>query len=159
MEQFSPQIGFAFAVQILGSSSRIMTSEGIFQEASGLNVEMKLEDITEGSENRFIHKVPSRISNDNNLVLKRGLIVASSDFGDWCQSHFSGGLDAASNSNEIKTKDIIVHLLDTNKQQPIMSWAFVRAYPVKWEISSLNAEENSYVIESLSLTYAYFSVL
>ena len=159
MDPFYPPLGFTFAVQILGNSSSATSQSAAFQEVSGLNAEMKTENIVEGGENRFSHKVPSRINNDGNLVLKRGLIVASSDFGDWCRDHFSQGLNAVSKSKKIAVKDIIVHLLDGSTQKPIMSWAFARAYPVKWEMSNLNAKENSYVVESLSMAYAYVLVL
>lgn len=99
MDPFYPPLGFTFAVQILGNSSIATSLAAAFQEVSGLNAEMKTENIVEGGENRYSHKVPSRINNDGTLVLKRGLIVASSDFGDWCRDHFSQGLNAVSKTD------------------------------------------------------------
>ena len=46
---------------------------------------------------------------------------------------------------------------DLNKTTPLMSWHFVDAYPVSWEVSGLNAEESSIVVESLILAYSYFN--
>jgi phage tail-like protein len=154
-----PPVGFSFAVQILGDSSSATSIEAGFQEVSGISAEMKTDPIPEGGENRFVHKVPARISNDSNVVLKRGLIPASSAFGDWCRSHFSQGLNAVTKQKKIMPKDIIVHLLDVDTQEPIMSWAFARTFPVKWEISTLNAKDNSIVVESLTMAYAYVVVL
>lgn len=153
-----PPVGYVFIVQILGSSSSDPSSiEAGFQEVSGITAEMSTEKITEGGENRFVHTVPSRINNSD-LVLKRGLIVSSSEFGKWCREHFKQGLNTVKEKNRIDVKDLIVHLLDVDTKKPIMSWAFAGAYPIKWEISGLNAKQSEIVVESLTLTYRYFSV-
>lgn len=158
MTQFFPPASFFFSVEILGNSASSAMIEAGFQEVSGISTEMTTDSITEGGENRFIHKVPARMNSSNNLVLKRGLIASSSVFGDWCRSHLAQGLNAVTKSKKIEPKNIIVHLLDTSTQKPLISWAFARAYPVKWEISTLNAKENNMTVETLTLTYAYFQV-
>lgn len=158
MKRFFPPASFLFSVEILGNSASSAMIEAGFQEVSGISTEMSTDTINEGGENRFSHKVPARISNNSNLVLKRGLVAPSSIFGDWCRSHLSQGLNAVSKRKKIEPKNIIVHLLDAETQKPLMSWAFARAYPVKWEISNLNAKESNMVVETLTLTYAYFQV-
>lgn len=151
-----PLAGFSFSVEILGDSSSGGASiEAGFQEVSGIQFDMGADKITEGGENRFAHKVPGRISNDNNLVLKRGLIVSSSGFGRWFRRHFSQGLNVVTESSKIAPQDIIVHLLDANTQMPLISWAFARTFPVKWEISGLSAKDSQIVVENLTLAYAY----
>jgi phage tail-like protein len=145
--------GFLFSVEILGEPSANKSAiEAGFQEVGGINATMGFDKIAEGGENRFAHKVPTRVAYDTNLELKRGLIVAPSPFGDWCREHFSYGL----NNHVIKPKNIIVHLLD-EKQNPLMSWAFARAYPVKWEVAGLNARQSEIVVESIALAYQYFA--
>jgi phage tail-like protein len=145
--------GFLFSVEILGEPSANKNAiEAGFQEVSGINATMGFDKIAEGGENRFVHKVPTRVAYDSNLELKRGLIVAASPFGDWCRAHFSYGV----NNGIIRPKNIIVHLLD-EKQNPLMSWAFARAYPVKWEAAGLNARQSEIVVESIALTYQYFT--
>jgi phage tail-like protein len=161
MTQTSPAAilpyGFMFSVQILDKPMANLTGiEAGFQEVSGIVANMKFDSITEGGENRFIHKVPARVSFDSNLELKRGLIVASSPFGNWCRDHLSSGLNALGQRRKIKTEDIIVHLLNTDSK-PIMSWQFVRAYPVKWEVTGLNAKQSEIAVESISLAYQYFT--
>jgi phage tail-like protein len=161
MPQISPAAilpyGFLFSVEILGNPLVNFTGiEAGFQEVSGINASMKFDSITEGGENRFVHKVPARTSFDSNLELKRGLIVASSPFGDWCRTHLSSGLNAMGPGKKIKTEDIIVHLLNSY-QVPLMSWQFVRAYPVKWEVNGLNAKQSEIAAESISLAYQYFT--
>ena len=160
MPNLVPLAGFSFSVEILGdSSSGVSSIEAGFQEVTGIQFEMNTDKITEGGENRFVHKVPGRINNDNNLVLKRGLIVASSGFGNWFRRHFSQGLNIINESTKITPQDIIVHLLDANSQTPLISWAFARAFPVKWEISGLNAKDSQIVVENLTLSYAYFFIV
>ena len=49
---------------------------------------------------------------------------------------------------------IVVSLL--NKEgKPVKSWKFIDVYPVKIQISDLNAKENSLVIETLEMVYKY----
>lgn len=157
MEDAVPPTGFVFTVQVLkASNSGPDAPEASFQEVSGISTEISTEKIVEGGENRFAHKVPGRIRNDNNLVLKLGLITTPSEFGKWCTNHFSQDLNTADNQNKIEVKDLVVHLFDMVSEKPIKSWAFSRAYPVKWEIANLNAAQNEIVVESLTLVYAYF---
>jgi phage tail-like protein len=149
--------GFIFSVEILGKPLVNFTGiEAGFQEVSGIVASIKIDSITEGGENRFAHKVPARVSYAGNLELKRGLIVASSPFGNWCSDLLSRGLNALGKT--IKTHDIIVHLLD-NDQVPVMSWQFVGAYPVKWEVTSLNAKQDEIAVESISLAYQYYTTV
>ncbi|MEZ4858757.1 MAG: phage tail protein [Flavobacteriaceae bacterium] len=35
----------------------------------------------------------------------------------------------------------------------------VHAYPVKWNVSDLNAEENKIAIETIELAYNYFTLV
>lgn len=150
-------VGFLFSVDILGKPSANKTAiEAGFQEVNGINVSMNFDKITEGGENRFVHKVPGRISYESNLELKRGLIVASSPFGNWCRENLANGLNTVTAFKKIQTQNIIVHLLDSD-QNPVMSWAFVRAYPVKWEVTGLQARQSEIAVESISLAYLYFS--
>ncbi len=149
-----PPLGYYFSVEILGTQTSYV--EAGFQEAKGLSAEMETEMIYEGGESRFAHKVPKAVKYSNNLELRRGLITAQSLFGDWCLEHLATGLNG-----KIVVKDLIVHLLDlgTAGGKPIMSWALARAYPVKWEIGQLDARKSEIVVETLVITYAYFTVL
>ncbi len=42
---------------------------------------------------------------------------------------------------------------------PIQGWSFIQAYPVKWDISGINAQDNSIVVDSVELSYQYFKRL
>jgi len=51
-------------------------NEGSFQEVSGLNVKLGTEEVPEGGENRYVHRLPT-VPKYENLVLKRGLLKGS----------------------------------------------------------------------------------
>lgn len=143
MADYYPPLGFHFKVEFTGFSG-----EFEFQSVSGLTVDIETEEIAEGGENRFKHKIPVRTKYPN-LVLKRGLLV-NSEIISWCKS--------AVEDFDFLPIDIVVKLLN-EKHEPLLTWNVVHAYPVKWSISDFNAEENKLVIETLELNYNYFNVI
>jgi phage tail-like protein len=155
-----PPVGFHFAVsfQLLQSPLEGITNfvdggqdisrEFRFQEVSGLEVELEMESIVEGGQNRFTWQLPKR-TRYSDLTLKRGMVVGS-DIVKWCR-------DALENFN-FKPANIQVSLLN-EKHEPIQSWFVINAIPKKWSVSGFNAQENSIVIESLTLNYQYFNVI
>jgi len=46
----------------------------------------------------------------------------------------------------------VVSLLE-KEGKPIYTWSCANAYPVKWEVESLDSEKNSVLIESLEMAY------
>ena len=150
---YIPPVGFYYSVQILGKNDRpFPPADAGFQEVSGISATLETEQIKEGGQNRFVHQVPGRASYDN-LVLKRGLMVRSSSLGEWCLSIFKQNLN-----KKIEPKTIKVSLLDANTdgKGAIMTWVFTNAYPIKWEVSSLDAQKSEIVVESITFVYSYF---
>ena len=143
MSTYYPPVGFHFSVDFL----EIAESENRFQSVSGLSVERETEEIAEGGENRFKYKLPVRTKFPN-LVLKRGFLV-DSEIIKWCKDAMFGF--------DIQPVDLIIKLLNED-HEPLFTWRVQRAWPVKWEIDSLNAEENKIVIETLELTYQGFEI-
>ena len=143
MSNYYPPVGFHFLVEFANHGDECQ-----FQSVSGLSVDLETEEIKEGGENRFTHKLPVRAQYPN-LILKRGLLV-NSGLLNWCS-------DAIENF-KIEPTNVIIKLLN-EKSEPLMSWNVVQAWPVKWAISDFNAEENRLVIETLELTYSYFKTL
>jgi phage tail-like protein len=118
-----------------------------FQTASGLNVEYDTEEFKEGGENRFTHKLPVR-TKYSDLVLKRGMLTGS-EVMRWFLDAFRERIFQPSDINVI---------LMNEQSEPLRTWSVTHAVPKKWAISDLNANENSVVVETLELTYRYFSV-
>jgi phage tail-like protein len=119
-----------------------------FQEVSGLEVEMEMESMVEGGQNRFTWQLPVR-ARYADLTLKRGLITGSGIIY-WCR-------DALENMN-FQPVNISISLLN-EQHSPLQSWYVINAIPKKWSVSDFNAEENSIVIESLTLSYQYFNII
>jgi phage tail-like protein len=49
----------------------------------------------------------------------------------------------------------MVKLLDQD-HEPMVTWNFIKAWPVKWVISDFKATENAIAIETIELAYQYF---
>lgn len=145
MAVYYPPVGFHFKVEVQGLPPS--DADTRFSEVSGLSVEMGVEEIAEGGENRFTQKYPLR-AKFADLVLKRGLL-RDSQIREWirqCVEDF-----------RIEPKTVVISLLD-EAHQPLLSWNVVGAYPTRWSVSDLNASNNAIVVESMQLAYQYFTV-
>ncbi len=144
MASYYPPVGFHFSVHF--KFLKPDTNDARFQEVSGLNTELGTEEINEGGENRFSHRLPTR-GKFSNLILKRGLLT-NSELISWCK-------DAIENF-EFKPTTVDVTLLNEEHKPVGDSFSFINAWPVKWSISDFKAQENSIVVETLELCYSYF---
>lgn len=142
MRNYYPPLGFHFKVEFANH-----IGEYEFQSVSGLNVEFETEQVAEGGENRFKHKLPVSTRYPN-LVLKRGIRVDSS-LTKWCRE--------ALEDFDIKPTNITISLLN-EEHEPLMTWNVVHAYPIKWSVSEFNAEKSQLAIESIELAYNYFNI-
>lgn len=139
-----PPVGFHFRVDFVGLASGTVDSR--FQEVSGLAAELTVEELAEGGENRFAHRLPGR-AKYGNLVLRRGMLTDSALRG-WCEDailHF-----------QFQPVTVNVTLLN-EEHEPLAAWRFERAWPVKWALSDFKAQENAIVVETLELAYSYFT--
>lgn len=137
---FYYKVEFDFAVSDAGDDAR-------FQTVSGLSVEYDYESFKEGGENRFEHKLPVRTKYAD-MVLKRGMLTNSKVI-KWFLAAFR--------DREFTPSDINVILM-SEKGDPLRTWNVTHAIPKKWSISDLNANESSVVIETMELTYRYFTI-
>ena len=142
---FYPPPAFCFDLSFDGSSV-----DASFQEISGLKVEWTSEEVAEGGQNRFVHKLPLRVRHSN-LVLKRGVARRQSALAAWLKTSFQGSFVA----QPAQAKNVIVKLLDGGKR-PLVKWTLTGAYPVSWDHSPLNSTESSLLIETIELSCRYF---
>ncbi len=141
---YYPPVGFHFKVEFVGIGN---DNDIRFQSVSGLAIEYDTESFKEGGENRFEHKLPLRTKYAD-LSLKRGMLTDSKVI-EWCMKAFV--------NREFKPVQVNVILLN-EKHEPLKRWEVIDAWPKKWSVSDLNAQENSVVIETLDLAYKYFNV-
>src|SRR5687768_14592238 len=141
-----PPVGFHFLVTF--ELTPQVSDDSRFQEVNGLEVEMEMESFTEGGQNRFTWQLPKR-TRYSDITFKRGLFIGSPII-TWCKNALENFLFAPAN--------VTVALLN-EQHEPIMSWYIVSAIPKKWSVSGFNAQENSIVVESITLSYKYFNVI
>ena len=144
---YYPPVGFHFRVEFIGIGN---DNDTRFQSVSGLNMEYDIETFKEGGENRFEHKLPGR-TKFADLSLKRGMLKDSKVI-EWL-------LGILRDRDFINNKPAIIHVsLLNEKHEPLRTWEFIDAWPKKWSVSDLNAQENSIVVETLDLAYKYFKM-
>lgn len=126
-----------FAIGKAGDDAR-------FQTVSGLSVEYDYESFKEGGENRFEHKLPVR-SKYADTVLKRGML----DVIKWCLAAFRDR-----DFRGIRSQ----RHLDERARRSAAHVERGARYPQKWLVSDFYANESSIVIETMELTYRYFTI-
>jgi phage tail-like protein len=144
MESYYPPLGYSYRVEFSISSNRYDVS---FQSVSGLSVEYDFESYKEGGENRFEHKLPVR-TKYSDLVLRRGMLT-DSDVINWFKAAFQ--------NREFQPADVTISLLN-EKLEILRTWVIVQAIPKKWQISDFSSTDSAIVVETIELTYRYFTV-
>jgi phage tail-like protein len=120
-----------------------------FQEVSGISVNIEYEPVAEGGEN-FFYYLPKQ-PKYSNLILKRGIAGASSPLVDWCSSILGPDF-----SKPIKPRDLQVFLLNEEGDFGKV-WNIFNALPVQWKIDPFNSIKNNVAIETIELSYQYFT--
>ena len=138
---YTPPTAFYFSVKFTGFDDM----DSSFQEVSGLKVTIDTEPKKEGGDNNFVHHLPMQPKYEN-LVLKRCLLY-NSKLDKWCR-------DAIENF-KFDPKDIKLALLGANGGT-LASWTITQAFPISWELGTLNSTSNQLAIETLTLKYKLF---
>jgi len=152
-ETYYPPPAFFFAVHLVGPMGAqnlvpVHGADASFSEVTGLQSEFATEEVREGGQNRYVHKLPTAPKYPN-LVLKRGVVVKGSDIADWVKDTLESGLQVP-----IRPQNVQVSLLDRSSY-PVVVWWFSNAWPVKWETGPLNSTDNKILIETLEISYNY----
>jgi phage tail-like protein len=135
-----PVLGFNFRVEING------VFEAGFNEVTGLQAEIEVQEYREGGVNDFIHKFAGPTRFPANLVLKNG-ITDSTKLWSWYQDVMRG---------KFTRKSLDIVLLDAAGDEK-RRWKFKNAYPVKWNGPGLKATASEVALESLELAHEGFS--
>jgi len=138
---YAPPTAFYFSVKFDGLNDM----DSSFQEVSGLKVTIGTIEKKEGGDNNFVYYLPTPPKYEN-LVLKRCLLD-NSNLDKWCR-------DAIENF-KFDPKDLKLALLGADGSI-LASWSIVGAFPISWELSTLNSTSNQLAIESLTLKYRLF---
>jgi phage tail-like protein len=146
--ELSNILGFRFGVFFFAGGLIPNPLDIRFQRVSGLSAEVRTTTVTEGGQNLYTHRLPDRIDYQN-LVLERGMVVGSP---------LNVEFNVVMSLFEFHPSNVIVTLFDEEKK-PVSGWLFIKAYPVKWSTSDLDAKENSILIDTLELAYTRMQIL
>ena len=139
----TPQVGFHFLV--LFEIFPQFPQDVMFQEVSGLSVEVEMESRVEGGEHRFVHQLPVR-TKYGDVTLKRGKILGSGVL-HWYKK--------ATEDFQFSPSNVLISLMNAD-HVPLYNWYLINAIPKKLDVSSFNAQTSELVIETMVLQYQYF---
>lgn len=131
---------FCFHVQLPG-----IGGEAFFKSVSGLRFETEVVPVREGGQNATTYQLVGA-TKWSNIVLKQGFTKDSNVNGllKWRKEWMKPG-----GGNRV---DGTISQLDTALTVQV-TWKFKRGWPVKWEISELDASKNELAIETLEIAH------
>jgi phage tail-like protein len=138
---------FRFQVKLRNPESAL--ADGAFQECTGLEVEMDVQELQEGGRNDGVIRRVGRAKYQN-LVLKRGMLYAApggpadSAFWDWFQDIVSG--------RPVVRYDGTVEVMSVG-DTVVARWAFERGLPAKVVGPQLNARTGEVALEELHIAH------
>ncbi len=124
---------------------------GAFTEVSGLSVQIDVEELAEGGQNGYTHKLLGRMKWPN-LVFKRGVTDTDALF-EWLMTASGEGL--TKEGNKIKPRDGKISVIDA-AGKTMRSWTILEAKPVKWTGPKLAASSRDLAIEELEVCHSGF---
>jgi len=124
---------------------------GRFMEVRGLEVTVETEELHEGGQNSFTHRLPGRMTWPN-IVLKRG-VTQNDTLLEWLNK--SSGEQFAANGNKLQRSTAAVTLIGPSGTR-LRSWEFDGAFPVKWTGPSFAVASSDMAVEELEITHHGF---
>lgn len=123
--------------------------DGAFQECSGLDVEMDVQEYQEGGRNDGIIKHVGR-AKYTNIILKRGMFFGDSgganrDLWNWIQGVVAG-------VRPVARYDGIIEVMSVG-DTVVATWVFDRGLPAKISGPQLNARTGEIAIEELHISH------
>ncbi len=136
----------------LSSSTEAPTGDplgdGAFQECTGLEIAMDIDEYQEGGRNDGVIRRVGR-AKYSNIVLKRGMFYGANgdlnrDIWHWLQGIVSGG--------PVPRYDGLIQVRSQDNT-PVAFWAFERGLPAKVRGPELNAKTGEIAIEELHIAH------
>jgi len=144
----APILGMRFSVLFMVGGVVPNPIDLRFAKVSGLEMRVETETVTEGGQNLYTQQLPQRISHGN-LTLERGMVVGSP---------LNLEFHAAFSACRFAPCNVLVSLL-TDDRVPLAAWLFMKAWPVRWATSDLDAGQPGLVIDTMELAYGRMQML
>lgn len=122
---------------------------GRFTEVTGLEVQVEMQQISEGGTNGFVHHIPGRVSWPN-LVLRRA-ITKDDNLLSWFQKAGPYG------TNEMQPTTAALTLIN-GKGQRLKTWNLIDAVPVRWTGPTMANANEDRLMEELEIAHHGFDV-
>jgi phage tail-like protein len=148
-----PLPAFYFTVSMVGidlGSPLTARPDASFSEISGLETSVATEDVREGGQNQFIHRLPTG-STQKNVLMKRGVVSNVSPMALWASQTIGSTF-----ATPIVTKTLVVMLLGPD-HLPKFAWNIRRAWPVRWDWGVLNSTRNEVLVETMEFAHSGIS--
>ena len=144
-----PLPAFNFYIALIEDSNPLLEAAAIasafllggFSECSGLESEIKVEEVLAGGQNDRVFRFPGRAAFPS-IVLSRG-VGFGEDLYLWHEDFLKG---------EGKRRNGLVFLANETRI-PIKCWTFERGIPVKWSGPAFNAGTSATAIEKLEIAH------
>jgi phage tail-like protein len=125
---------------------------GRFSEITGLNVSVDVEEIIEGGENGYAHKLPGRMSWPN-LIFKRGISQGDALF-KWFNK--TAGEQFSANGNKLARSTAAITLMGPGGKR-LRAWNVDGAFPIKWSGPNFSMNANAAAaVEELEIAHHGF---
>lgn len=144
----APIIGMRFAVLFMAGGAVPNPLDLRFAKVSGLALTVETESVVEGGQNLYTQQLPRRVSHGN-LTLERGMVVGSP---------LNLEFNAALSLFKFAPSNVLVTLFNESSI-PVSAWFFMKAYPVKWSTSDLDAGDKTILIDTMELAYARMQIM
>jgi len=119
-----------------------------FQKVKGLAATVKTTPVSEGGQNLYTQQLPTKVEYGN-LVLERGMLVGSP---------LNIEFNLAMTLFKFAPSNVLVTLFDESSI-PVSAWLFIKAFPVKWATSDLDATSKNVLIDTLELSYSRMQIM
>jgi phage tail-like protein len=132
------------------ASGKDQLGDGGFQECSGLEIEMDVQELLEGGRNDGVIRRVGR-GKYTNLVLKRGMFYGednrvNAEVWRWLQGILEG-------VRPVARYDGTVQVLAADRKTPMATWVFDRGLPARVAGPQLNARTGEIAIEELHIAH------
>ena len=114
---------------------------GLFTSCSGLEIKIDVLEYPEGGNNEFVHQLPGQVSYPK-LILERGLTNEDAVL-QWFNATRS----------QAQLKEVTV-TFQTHMQQPIRTFTFADAFPVRWTGYPAHAGSSTIAVETLEIAHS-----
>ncbi len=121
---------------------------GTFTSVGGLTAEVEVQEIQEGGNNSFVHKLPKGFKYQN-ITLKRGMVRLNSL---WTWLEGSSGSGLAVKNNTLVRAVCGLTMLNSSGMRT-RTWMITGAFPVKWTGPDFSATAQEAATESLEIAH------